>query len=81
MYNPLNGKVIISRIVVFDEKSSWNWSEKQIQQDISIPIKDSKDEGEEAAPNSPEKAIEPGTFATLEQHSPEPIPLRRSTRT
>lgn len=50
LYNPLSGKVIISRNVVFDEKSSWNWSEKQIQQDISIPFELSPDEGQEVDP-------------------------------
>lgn len=25
LYNPVSGKVIINRNVVFDEKTSWNW--------------------------------------------------------
>lgn len=51
--------MIFSRILVFDEK--------QIQKEILIPIEDSKNEGEKFAPNSPEQAIEPETFATVDQ--------------
>ena len=29
LYNPLTKKLIISRDVVFDEKSAWNWSDMQ----------------------------------------------------
>lgn len=29
MYNPVTGKVIVSRNVEFDENSTWNWSDKE----------------------------------------------------
>ena len=29
LYNPINGKIIISRDVVFNEESSWDWNNTQ----------------------------------------------------
>lgn len=31
LYNPINGKVIIGRNVVFDKDASWNWDDKETE--------------------------------------------------
>jgi len=31
LYNPVSRKVIISRDVIFDEATSWDWCEEQVQ--------------------------------------------------
>lgn len=38
LFNPLSGKIIISRNVIFDENARWNWqeNEEKVQQQISI---------------------------------------------
>ena len=38
LYNPVSGKLTISRDVVFNEVASWDWGEVQAQQGISMDI-------------------------------------------
>ena len=45
LYNPLNGKVIISRDVVFDEEVSWDWNIQEEEYDF-LPYFEEEDENE-----------------------------------
>jgi len=40
LYNPINGKVIISRDVVFDEEDSWAWDISSNEETVSFPLVD-----------------------------------------
>ena len=90
LYNPMSGKVIISRDVVFHETARWDWGEEHVQQ--SIPLEVSEIEKHEATSTASPESM-PATSPT---HSPnrdaspaisEDLPitptspqLRRSTR-
>jgi len=64
LYNPMSGKVIISRDVVFHESVRWDWGEEQVPQSIHLEV--SAPEKHEPTPTtSPE-----GTSATSPAHSP-----------
>ncbi|KAK2398761.1 putative mitochondrial protein [Trifolium repens] len=56
LYNLKTNKVIISRDVVFDEKTSWNWEEDKMKEKTVPAIllqQDSADENEQPAPSTP----------------------------
>ena len=38
LFNPTNGKIIISRDIDFDEESSWEWDAPPDKGDSSLPI-------------------------------------------
>ncbi|KAL4291772.1 hypothetical protein GQ457_14G025100 [Hibiscus cannabinus] len=48
LYNPLCGKILIRRDVIFDERKCWDWDGKQVQQDIPVSIGVSLDGKEES---------------------------------
>ncbi|CAL2228256.1 unnamed protein product [Prunus armeniaca] len=51
LYNPVTKKIVVSRDVIFDENTMWNWSEnRSIQQ--QIPVYDDSDNEEVAAPET-----------------------------
>ena len=52
LYNPINGKIVISRDVVFDEESSWDWSNTQEDYNF-FPIIDEESEENITPPTSP----------------------------
>ena len=37
LYNPITGKVVVSRNVVFNENASWEWSEDRVKQ-MKMPL-------------------------------------------
>jgi len=37
LYNPLNGKILIRRDVVFDENVSYKINDEQVQQEFFVP--------------------------------------------
>lgn len=39
LYNLKNGKILISRDVAVDEKSTWNWEKKKIKRNVVVPEK------------------------------------------
>ncbi|CAL9028826.1 unnamed protein product [Prunus brigantina] len=51
LYNPVTKKIVVSRDVIFDEDTMWNWSEnRSVQQ--QIPVYDDSDNEEVAAPET-----------------------------
>jgi len=73
LYNPVNGKVLVSRDVIFHEAAAWNWGEKQVQQGIfvedpafdSTPASASAGSQENSVGSSP-----PGSAASSPASSP-----------
>lgn len=87
LYNPISGKVIISRNVVFNEDVSWNFNSGNMISNIQLLPTDEEpavDSGN--SPNSSlvsssvSSPIAPSTTVAPDESSVEPIPLRRSTR-
>eukprot|EP00268_Persea_americana_P066488 TRINITY_DN9059_c1_g1_i12.p1 TRINITY_DN9059_c1_g1~~TRINITY_DN9059_c1_g1_i12.p1 ORF type:complete len:238 (-),score=67.70 TRINITY_DN9059_c1_g1_i12:459-1172(-) len=51
LYNPVTRKIVVSRDVIFDEDTMWNWSEnRSVQQ--QIPVDDDSDKEDVAAPET-----------------------------
>ncbi|KAK3010509.1 hypothetical protein RJ639_010734 [Escallonia herrerae] len=66
LYNPIDKKVKVSRDVTFDEKSSWDWTDRDKEQYVFYPIDMDRNEVEE-------ELIEPVTplsLVSLTQSSP-----------
>ncbi|CAL5340443.1 unnamed protein product [Camellia sinensis] len=90
LYNPLSGKFLIRRDVVFDENASWDWrgSDEKMQQQVpmsigispnesQVPIPTSSSGSSMASPSSPTRDFSP----TLEESSDETPPRKfRSLR-
>lgn len=46
LYNPITGKVVVSRDIEFDEEEAWDWSIKENERHDFIPINDEEETGE-----------------------------------
>jgi Reverse transcriptase (RNA-dependent DNA polymerase) len=59
MYNPADGKVIVSRNVKFDENSSWKWNDEEESDGIRIEGEIDDDESESNSSGSDEEEERP----------------------
>lgn len=85
LYNPVSGKIMVNRNVVFNEDASWNFNSGNKSSNIQLfpsdVIIDQKYGADQfLAGPSTTSSIAPATSPTLEEPSAEPTPLTRSTR-
>ena len=63
LYEPLSGKITISRDVVFDEHTSWDWKAKDDEKNPQLEIEEEKNIAEQL---EPEDDVEGSQFSTPE---------------
>ncbi|KAK2996001.1 hypothetical protein RJ640_019468 [Escallonia rubra] len=66
LYNPLDKKIKVSRDVTFDEKSSWDWTDRDKEQYVFYPIDTDRKKVEE----DPIEPVTPSSLVSPMQSSP-----------
>ena len=81
LYNLKKKKIIISRDVIFDEKSSWDWEGAKVQKDHFIPTStieqlDDEHEGQGDAPNQDGSGSSSDSSPSASEQPSTPIRLK-----
>jgi len=71
LYNPISGKVIISRNVVFNEDVSWNFNSRNLRSNLQLLSTEEKPAAADPTPRNLPSA--PTTTAALDESCDEPI--------
>lgn len=73
LYNPLTGKIMVSRNVVFNENAGWNWEQRERGDSIQQKIVGSDGSGEDLImPTNDQQSPSPPTTPLSSNHSSSP---------
>ncbi|XP_073152810.1 uncharacterized protein [Henckelia pumila] len=77
LYNPNTKKIVISRDVVFDEKTSWSWAQNDVKENIPADFDDDEQEQQPMEGEQEEEAIPNDHISPVLAQSQRPHRVRR----